>query len=126
MSDGAAFLKWIPLVGTVLGDQLQTSRDQRQRLREAIAKLLLAVTETRAYAARSTPARETQREHGLARLWSEAAAAFYQVDGALAERLQLKAEYWTDPDAWTALQVRDAHISLDEVAARARQMLYAG
>ena len=66
--------------------------------------------------------RATERE--LAFAWQQASSAFYGLDGPLAERLQLKGEYWTQPESWTDAQVRDANISLQYVAEHARQLLH--
>lgn len=74
---------------------------------------------------RPPPSKLTE-EHRLVGLWSTAANSFYTLDGALAARLQLKAEYWTQPELWSSDQVRDAGIALDHVAAYTHQLLHEG
>ena len=126
-----------PATGTVLAkgaSQLATwlkwLRDAdeatRERWKQAIAVLQTAVLETQSYVARVGRGEAADRavEHQLFNRWAAASNAFYSLDGPLAARLQLKAEYWTDPEAWTSEQVREAGISLDHVAQYTRQLLH--
>ena len=88
----------------------------------------MAVLETQVYAAslgRGSRVNRT-KEIELVSKWRNAAEGFYTLDGALAERLQLKAEYWTEPESWTDQEVHDAGIALGHVAERTRQLLYEG
>ncbi len=102
--------------------------ENKANWKSAVSLLQEAVLETQVYVAsldRGQPA-QLSEEHRLIGLWRNAAGSFYVLDGALAERLQLKAEYWTQPESWTSQQVRDAGIALEHVAAYARQLLYEG
>ena len=67
-----------------------------------------------------------QVERSLAEAWQRAAGEFYGLDGVLAERLQLKGEYWIQPESWTDQQVLEANISLQHVAEYTRQLLREG
>jgi hypothetical protein len=73
-----------------------------------------------------TSPRDRGVEAQLSTLWQQASIAFYGIDGQLAERLQLKAEYWTQPEQWSDQQVADANISLQRVAEYTRQLLHEG
>ena len=120
----------------VLGhDLLQFLRDlprsrqaKSNQLRTAIASLQHAVLETQSYIAAGNrgeaPKRDAEIE--LSRVWQRASLEFYRLDGDLANRLQLKAEYWRTPEIWTSQQVVDAGISLDQIAQLTRQLLYEG
>jgi hypothetical protein len=59
----------------------------------------------------------------LVDLWSEAALAIAVVDEELAERLRMKAEYWSDPSDWTEAEIERARIGIDLVATEARRLL---
>ena len=62
----------------------------------------------------------------MAFFWSDAAFAFMGVRGDLVERLQMKAEFWTNPASWTRQQVKDAGISINGMAALLKQFLVEG
>jgi hypothetical protein len=100
----------------------------RAKWKRALPKLQKAVLETQLYVASLDREESLDRkeERRLVKLWRTAAARFYALDGELAERLQLKAEYWTQPEAWTSQQVRDAGIALQHVAEYTRQLLHEG
>jgi hypothetical protein len=104
------------------------SAERKANWKMAVSLLQQAVLETQAYVASLDRGRAAQlsKKHRLVRLWGAAAASFYTLDGDLAARLQLKAEYWTQPESWTSQQVRDAGIALEHVAACTRQLLYEG
>jgi hypothetical protein len=57
----------------------------------------------------------------LVQLWSDAALAIADVDLQFADRLRMKAEYWSDPRNWQDEPGID--ISIDSVAQAARQLL---
>jgi hypothetical protein len=99
-----------------------------KRMEDAVRALQTAAIQTNLYevARRKRDTRDTGREADLASLWSAAATAFYRLDADLAERLQLKAEYWTDPEAWTSEQVRSARIGLQQITELTRQLLREG
>ncbi len=99
--------------------------ETRMRWSVAIRELQTAVLETQAYVARIDRGDRVERavEYQLFNRWAAASNAFCALDGPLASRLQLKAEYWANPEARTSEQVKDAGISLDHVAQYTRQLL---
>jgi hypothetical protein len=105
---------------------LRKNARMRKEWKTAISKLQVAVLETQLYAASLERGKRVNRkeERKLVGKWRAAAEEFYGIDGALAERLQLKAEYWTTPESWTAQEIHDAGIALQHVAERTRQLLY--
>ena len=107
---------------------LVADKDTRNRWKGAVRVLQEAVLNTQAYVAqldRGTPVNR-QVERSLAEAWQRAAGEFYGLDGVLAERLQLKGEYWIQPESWTDQQVLEANISLQHVAEYTRQLLREG
>ena len=100
----------------------------RGKWEAALPRLQKAVLETQLYLALRADGQPTDRraETRLVRLWRDAASAFYRLDGELSARLQLKAEYWTEPEAWSREQISDAGISLQHVAEHTRQLLLEG
>ena len=97
-------------------------------MEQAVRALQQAAIQTNLYEAalRKGNSRDGNREGTLAGLWGAAASDFYRLDPELAERLQLKAEYWTDPDAWTSEQIMSARISLQQITELTRQVLREG
>ena len=105
-----------------LGWLLNSDADKKAPLKAATEKLQVAVLRTLLYINAKQQSKETEAE--LVDRWREASTAFYGLDNELAERLQLKAEYWTSPDSWTDDEVREAGISLNRVAVFTRQLLH--
>jgi len=70
--------------------------------------------------------RDAAHEGKLAALWSHAAATSFRLNRDPAERLELKAEYWNDPDAWSPEQIVAAQISLQRITDLTRQLLREG
>ena len=105
-----------------LGWLLNSDADKKAQLKAATEKLQVAVLRTLLYINAKQQSKETEAE--LVDRWREASTAFYGLDNELAERLQLKAEYWTSPDSWTDDEVREAGISLNRVAVFTRQLLH--
>lgn len=91
----------------------------------ALRALLAAVNQTKRYLAAKTrgEAVNREREGDLVELWTEAAVQLRRTDPKLARKLQIKAEYWADPEQWTANEVRRASITIEEVAASARVLI---
>ena len=97
---------------------------RRERADAAVKAVLLALNETQAYIADwNTGNRVRERELLLARLWTDAAVAIRRKYPDFAQQLQMKAQYWTDPERWTATDVERAGISIKSVAGRARALL---
>jgi hypothetical protein len=107
---------------------MKADAQTREAWRAALPKLQEAVLQTQLYWASQADGRlaDRQAETRLVAMWSDAATAFYTLNGELAARLQLKAEYWTEPKAWSRQQIVDAGISLQHLAELTRQLLYEG
>jgi hypothetical protein len=118
---GDRLLEWLRIL-------VQADAATRTRWKDAVQVLQVAVLNTQAYVVQLNRGERVDRqvERGLAEAWQNAAGAFYGLDGALAERLQLKGEYWIQPENWTEQQVLDANISLQHVAEYTRQLLREG
>ncbi len=103
----------------------KANKETRDQWKTAVSGLQKAVLQTKVYVSALDRGKPISRrtEQRLVALWKDAAIGFYDLDGSLAERLQLKAEYWAQPEAWTSQQVRDAGIALDHVAEYTRQLL---
>jgi hypothetical protein len=110
----------------VIGKIARANKETREQWKTAVSRLQKAVLQTKLYVSALDRGEPMNRrtEHRLVALWGDAATEFYDLDGSLASRLQLKAEYWTQPEGWTSQQVRDAGIALDHVAEYTRQLLH--
>ncbi len=107
-----------------IGEWLDRLSERQERADAAVKAVLLALNETRAYIADWNAGRRSRdRELLLVRLWTDAAVAIRRRDRDFAQQLQMKAEYWTDPEKWTSADVRRAGISIKSVAGRARTLL---
>ena len=109
------------------GVALWLTRKERKEERDdaAIQAVLVAVTATQTYSAalgRGEPASH-KLEADLAQQWVRAAVAIRRTDPALAQRLQLKAEYWTNPRSWSERDVEATGIKLRQVSEEARTLL---
>jgi hypothetical protein len=91
----------------------------------AIKQVWEAVDETRIFLAsvKVGEAEDNRPNPHLVKLWSEAALAIADIDSDLADRLRMKAEYWSDPTNWDSAQVINARIAIDEVATETRRLL---
>ena len=95
---------------------------------EALASLMKAALETRHYLAlvRDNPQlRDMEKEKNLATLWSTAGIDMSHINGELAMRYLMKADYWSDTEGWTAADNDERLIQLDEVLRLGRQALVA-
>lgn len=107
-----------------IGGWLDRTEKRQERADAAVKAVLLALNETQAYIADwNSGRRSREREVALVRLWTDAAVAIRRKYPDFAQRLQMKAEYWTDPERWTAADVERAGIRIKTVAAQARALL---
>lgn len=112
---------------TQVGQLLHQMNSQRATLdnpaKSAIRTVWRAVDQTRLHLAAIREGRATRDSprQELADLWSEASLAILEVDPEFAERLRMKAEYWTDPHEWQ--DIRGLDISIGSVARAARDLL---
>jgi hypothetical protein len=87
----------------------------------AIRAVWSAVDATKIYIGTLSDGTPPNRE--LAELWSNAAINIAAFDRELAQRLRLKAEYWSDPGSWNADQIESAGISIENIANETRALL---
>lgn len=109
------------------GIGLWITRSERKRDRDdaAVGSVLTAVNSTKSYLARldrDEPI-DHQAEAQLVALWTAAAVHIRRTDADLADRLQLKAEYWTNPREWQGSEIVSNRIRIDEIAAEGRRLL---
>lgn len=110
-----------------VGAWLDRRGTAHQRADASVKAILLAVNETKAYISdrhRGSHARD--RERLLVQLWTDAAVSIRRQDPEFAQLLQMKAEYWANPENWTDADVRRAVIGIEVVAGRARALLGGG
>ena len=124
--DWVTLLAVLETVTTVLKSVMARDGGTRQKWSTAVAALQEAVIATKTYTAglERGESQHRKREGELAQLWARAGNRFYGLDGALAERLHLKGDYWTQPEAWTHQQVLDLGIAFDHVANLTSQLLH--
>lgn len=109
------------------GIGLWITRKERKQEREdaAVRAVLTAVNKTKSYIAcleRGNPI-DSKAEAELVELWTAASVHIRRTDPDLAERLQRKAEYWTNPENWTDEDVTKNRIKIDEIAEEGRRLL---
>jgi hypothetical protein len=123
-----AVLKSLPALLEPLSKLRLQQAGKKEAFRAAVKSMQAAVVATKTYLADVERHHDVgrHRETKLAELWAEASLAFMNVRPEITERLQLKAEFWTDPSAWTREQVREAGISLNAKAELLRQLLVEG
>jgi len=103
------------------------TRKERQRERDdaAVKAVLTAVNKTKEYIAGLDRGEHIDRmaEAKLVKLWTTASVHIRRTDPDLAVRLQMKAEYWTNPENWTDKEIADNRIQIDEIAKEGRRLL---
>ena len=116
------------LAGEALtGVGLWITRRERKQERDdaAVRDVLTAVHTTKRYLAsreRGEPIdRESEAE--LVTLWTTASVHIRRTDPGLAQRLQLKAEYWTNPENWAPEEIVSNGILIEEIAEEGRRLL---
>lgn len=104
---------------------LSLPKDQRERKDAALRAIVIALDETYLYYRDQANGRERdlEREGQLAKYWSAAAIPMRHVDPVLAERCDLKAEFWLNPEQYTGEAVQALNISLDSVRSAYRGLL---
>jgi hypothetical protein len=116
------------LAGEALtGIGIWLTRRERKHDRDdaAIGSVLTAVNSTKSYIARLDRGEpiDHQAEGELVALWTTAAVHIRRTDAKLADRLQMKAEYWTNPENWRDEEIVNNRIQIDDIAAEARRLL---
>ncbi len=109
------------------GVGLWITRRERQEERDdaAVGSVLDAVNKTKLYLSRRERGEDADRdvESELVGLWTTASVHIRRTDVDLAQRLGDKADYWTNPESWTAEQVAAKRIQIDEIDAAAKRLL---
>ena len=116
------------LAGDALnGIGLWITRKERKQERDdaAVLSVLTAVNATKGYLARRKRGEGTDREveANLVELWTAASVHIRRSDPDLAMRLQDKADYWTNPENWTANEVVQNGIQIDAIAEEGKRLL---
>ena len=115
----------IPGLSSLL-DYCSTERRRREdQVDQALNAIYAAAAETKLYLEEleRTRRRKRNREHAIARLWSQAAIPVRRFDRDLADRCLRKFEYWVSPEKWRADDVTEKRIAIDAVYERARMLL---
>lgn len=127
MTEPVSLFAAFSAIGEWLDRLIQTRAARTEAGRQAAEKLLHALAETQAHIEDlengSPSLRARQRE--LAKLWGDAAAAFYGVDPNIAPLLRLKSESWAAPSKWPEERVRALGIEIEQVSAKADVFLKA-
>lgn len=102
--------------------------ENRKAYRSAVSALSVAVSSTENYLRYLQDGGEQKKfhENHLSKLWDQAAAALLPVvgnDHARVKPLEFKAEYWRDPEAWSAADIEEARIGLSRIREELKQYL---
>jgi hypothetical protein len=112
---------------TLSGIGLWVAREERKEERDdaALQGLLTALNTTKVYIAHRERGEliDREKEARLVELWTAAAVQIRRSDEHLAMRLQAKAEYWTNPENWTADEVRENRFQIDQISHEAKKLL---
>jgi hypothetical protein len=104
---------------------LSLPKDRRELRDNVLRAILVALDETYLYyrdIKRNVP-RDPDREALLARYWSAAAIPMHHIDPELAQRCDRKAEYWLNPDNYSADDIKELDIGLESVRNAYRTLL---
>ncbi len=116
------------LAGTSLsGIALWITRKERKQERDdaAVQSVLTAVNTTKRYLAhreRGEPI-DREAEAELVELWTSAAIHIRRTDSDLAQRLQMKAGYWTNPENWSDEEIIENRIQIAKIASEGERLL---
>lgn len=113
-----------------LTELLKYFRDERHYRSEKRTEALLAISRalqrTKEYISlrdnQNTP-RDITVEHELSTLWSEAAVYAREFSPEFAKRLQIKGNFWLNPDEWEFDHIYDAGIQIDRIDMEVNDLL---
>ncbi len=109
------------------GIGLWITRAERKKERDdaAVRSVLTAVNTTKLYLARRERGEPIDRESEakLVELWTSASVHIRRTDSDLANRLQAKADYWTNPDRWSNEEIVNNGIQIDKIADEGERLL---
>jgi hypothetical protein len=100
-------------------------KEQRERKDAAMRAIVIALDETAIYYRDlgESSGRSRERENQLAKYWSAAAIPMRHVDQELAERCDMKAEFWLNPERYDANKIKQLNIQLDNVRETYRSLI---
>jgi len=118
------FDKCLNIFGLVRDGKLQ----REKQVDDGLHALFKALCETKAYVSRLNDGEKRDRRHesDIAHLWHEASVPLRHIDPELAHRCFYKGSFWHEPDSWTAVQLRESKIALDQVCKSAEELLTKG
>ncbi|ABF10222.1 hypothetical protein [Cupriavidus metallidurans] len=102
---------------SLLGPIATLSKDRRELKDRALQAISLALLETKLYYRDRTRGieRSLDREAQLAKIWAEAAIPLRHIDAELAMICERKSDFWTGPDNWSSVRVKQLGIQLEDV-----------
>jgi hypothetical protein len=109
---------------SLLGPIATLSKEKREVKDNALRAISIALQETKLYyrdLGRGRP-RNMDVEAQLAKYWAAAAIPLRHIDEELAMTCEYKAEFWTDPDQWSAEAIERLGIKLDDVSQAYRRL----
>jgi hypothetical protein len=108
----------------LLGPITAMSKDKRELKDAGLRAISTALTETKLYykgRAAGNP-RNFDTEAQLAKAWAAAAIPLRHFDQSLAMTCEHKADFWTDPEHWTAEDLERVGIRLESVSDAYRKL----
>lgn len=110
----------------ILGPIATLSKDRRELKDTALRAISNALDETYLYYRdlQKGSSRNMEREALLVKYWSAAAIPMRHFDERLANRCDMKAEYWINPDQYSETIIAELGIGLDNVRQAYRKMLH--
>lgn len=109
----------------LIGPLQNLSRDRRGLKDNALRAISHALNETYLYYEDLSQgmSRDRDIERQLSNYWAAAAIPLRHIDEEVAMICEHKAEFWVNPDNWTADQIAQHGIALDGLRVKYRQML---
>ena len=115
-------------LGELIRDESNGPEARRQSIGEALSAAVEIANRTLRYIAfrRRSGHIDLDEENALAQGWQNAGLKLLDLPEAptdLVNRYFLKAEYWSDPEAWTDDRIDSSRIRLDEISKESREQL---
>lgn len=118
----ALWLETIQFALTEVKELFTKQKAKKVRSYEAIEAVYEAANETTVFL-QECERKVEKPNKDLSKIWMEAAKKVRDVDEELYFRLLGKAEYWSDPTAWTPEKIAKANIALTAIKNDSRQIL---
>lgn len=113
-----------------LTELLKYFRDERHYASEKRTKALVAISnalqKTKQYIVLRNDhlkPRNIEKEHELSDLWSQASIFAREFSPEFAKRLQVKGNYWLNPDEWEFDEIYDSGIHIDRIDMEVQDLL---